>query len=194
MRLISSAEHRTSTWSGGTTTELAIFPSSSSYAARDFEWRLSTAVVTVAKSTFTSLPGYRRLLMVLEGQMKLEHAGQHEVTLLPFEQDSFSGGCLTSCTGTGRDLNLMLAAGWQGSLRAIHLADNDATCVKGLIPHAAEALYCLKGQARILLPDNSALLLREGGLLLQQPEKLLPQIDLVAPGPVDLIHARIWRG
>ena len=121
MNIITSGQHRTSTWSGGTTTELAMFPPCASYTARDFAWRLSTAVVTAPESTFTSLPGYHRLLMVLEGKMKLEHAGHHQVTLLPFEQDSFSGSWLTRCTGTGRDFNLMLADGWQGSLQAMRL-------------------------------------------------------------------------
>lgn len=195
MNIIPSGQHRTSTWSGGTTTELAIYPPSASYAARDFAWRLSTATVTVAESAFTSLPGFHRLLMVLEGEMYLEHEGYHQVTLLPFEQDSFSGSWLTHCAGTGRDFNLMLAEGWRGRLQAISLAGQDSIPASELMPDAVEALYCLSGQVLInLLLDGRELLLGEGDLLLVKAGQLASQkILITADSYTELIRASIWR-
>lgn len=38
-------DYAVSRWSGGTTTQLAIFPPGASYADRDFLWRVSSAAV-----------------------------------------------------------------------------------------------------------------------------------------------------
>ena len=54
-------------WSGGETSEYAIYPESAKYIDRDFIWRLSSASVDVEESVFTKLPDYDRILMVLEG-------------------------------------------------------------------------------------------------------------------------------
>ncbi|MDR1705524.1 MAG: HutD family protein [Clostridiales bacterium] len=60
-----------STWTGGTTTELAVYPKESVYADRNFSVRVSTATVELEKSVFTALPGFTRLIMPLSGNMKL---------------------------------------------------------------------------------------------------------------------------
>ena len=193
MNIFRSDQHRTSTWSGGTTTELAVFPASASYAARDFEWRMSTAVVNAGESTFTALPGYRRLLMVLDGQMQLTHEDHHQVTLLPFEQDSFSGSWLTCCSGTGRDFNLMLAAGWQGSLQAIDLVGQESVPASEVLPDAVEALYCFSGQVKVVLPDGRELLLGEGDLLLLDGQPASQQLQIIGHCSARLIRAIIWR-
>ena len=50
------ADYLTPLWSGGTTTQIAIFPSDTPYSTRDFLWRVSSAVVTDEKSIFTPPP------------------------------------------------------------------------------------------------------------------------------------------
>jgi environmental stress-induced protein Ves len=198
-RLIPPAAQRTSAWSGGTTTELAIFPPTAKYPERDFRWRLSTAVVTVPESTFTSLPAYHRLLMVLTGEMRLEHAGQHSVTLHPFEQDSFSGAWQTRCTGTGRDFNLMLAAGWQGELEPIRRQPDSSVAVVAPRPGATEAFYCVNGQALLRLAGGDQLIMSAGDFVLLEPESIADtavppgQLAVSSTGGADLIRATIWR-
>ena len=44
-RHLTAADYRSSRWSGGTTTELAIAPAGADYGARDFLWRVSSATV-----------------------------------------------------------------------------------------------------------------------------------------------------
>ena len=56
-----------SSWSGGTTTQLAIEPENAEYKDRDFLWRVSSATVALEESVFTPLPDYERLIMTLEG-------------------------------------------------------------------------------------------------------------------------------
>ncbi len=191
--LVRADDLHATTWSGGTTTELAIFPPGASYASRDFQWRLSTAVVTASESTFTSLPGYHRLLMVLSGEMHLKHAGQHQATLRPFEQDSFSGGWTTHCAGTGRDFNLMLGAGWRGSLQAIRMDEDGAISLEPAASDATEAFYCVSGQARIVLPGELRLLLGTGDFMILQQGLCNSRLRVSSHAePTDLVRARIW--
>ena len=49
-------------WSGGQTTELLVEPDSSSLAKRDFDFRLSTATVTMNTVEFSDFTGYQRIL------------------------------------------------------------------------------------------------------------------------------------
>ena len=50
--LLTETQYRNSRWTGGTTTELAIFPETSSYMDRNFIWRLSSAVIDTEESAF----------------------------------------------------------------------------------------------------------------------------------------------
>lgn len=122
--IIKKDSHLTSQWSGGTTTELAIYPKDSTYSNRDFLWRLSSANVELLNSDFTLLPDYNRILMVLEGSLELIHENQYTKTLNTFEQDSFSGGWITHSVGSVIDFNLMLGANAFGKLDAINIAPN----------------------------------------------------------------------
>ena len=72
-----------SDWSGGITAQLLIFPEKSKYELRNFLWRISSASVKNEKSVFTVLPAFKRILMVMEGNVLLEHAGFHTIQLGP---------------------------------------------------------------------------------------------------------------
>ncbi|MEO9534049.1 MAG: HutD family protein [Crocinitomicaceae bacterium] len=111
-------------WSGGTTTELFIYPEGAEYADLNFHFRLSTATVEVEESTFTSLPGVNRTLMVLYGQMDLIHEAQHKTSLLPFEQDEFKGDWITHSAGKCVDFNLMCRGKTSGELTGFALKKN----------------------------------------------------------------------
>lgn len=115
-RIIRKKNQLKTLWSGGSTTQLAIYPEDADYGKRNFTWRVSTAKVEVEKSEFTSLPGISRIIMPLEGTLHLMHEGHHEAFLKPFEQDTFSGDWKTTCIGKATDFNLMLAEG-EGFLR-----------------------------------------------------------------------------
>lgn len=121
---IRSQQLVTSTWSGGTTTQLAIFPEHADYSKRDFDWRLSTATVDVDESAFTSLPGVQRFIMSLSGPFTLIHENHHEITLKPFEVDCFKGDWSTTSKGKITDFNLMIQGDYEGHLEAITIPEN----------------------------------------------------------------------
>lgn len=108
---IAASEQSVSRWSGGTTTQLAIYPAQAVYAERDFIWRLSSAVVELPESDFTLLPDYDRILMILDGELELSHDGGEMYTLHALEQTSFDGASHTFSRGQVTDFNLMMRKG-----------------------------------------------------------------------------------
>lgn len=123
-RIIKPEEYETGVWSGGTTTQLAIYPPGASYADRNFIFRLSSATVDTEQSEFTHLPDYDRWLMIFEGSARLVHSSEREVTINPYEYDAFDGGISTVSFGRVTDYNLMLRKGGTGSMKAIGLDEN----------------------------------------------------------------------
>ena len=104
-----------SSWSGGTTTEITIYPEGASYAARDFIFRISTASVEIEESDFTALEGFFRAIASLEGELLLSHTlhcGEIKKRILPLDTvHFFDGGIPTHCVGKARDLNLITKLG-----------------------------------------------------------------------------------
>jgi len=105
-------------WSGGSTTEYFIYPPGADYAARNFDLRISRAEVELARSEFTSLPGYTRLLMPLDAPLRLVYQDQGEVSLKPSEATVFDGGWHTTSYGVCTDIGLMFSPAYQGRMEA----------------------------------------------------------------------------
>lgn len=113
---LTAADYSNSFWSGGTTTELFLYPENGSYAARDFRLRISSATVDLEESDFTPLAGVERYITPLEGGFTLNHPGSSPVVLpvlaTPYR---FWGDVPTHCVGKATDFNLMLK-GCQGRM------------------------------------------------------------------------------
>lgn len=114
-----AADYAVSRWSGGSTTQLYIFPHGADYARRDFAFRLSSATVECDFSQFTALPDVQREIMMLDGEIDLCVDG--EVTHLgQYDKHSFSGGSDTTSTGKAIDFNLMLI-GAKGTIKPLEI-------------------------------------------------------------------------
>lgn len=118
-------------WSGGTTTELLIFPKGSLYAERTFGFRISTATIEVESSDFTSLPQYNRLLTVLEGNLEIIHEGRYMRRLSRFENDAFHGSWKTSSRGKARDLNVIYSDAFRLDFSHINTGEEPRTISPG---------------------------------------------------------------
>ncbi|OMP30865.1 HutD family protein [Mangrovimonas sp. DI 80] len=141
-------------WSGGSTTELCIFPPEASYQAMDFDFRLSTATVDVETSEFTRLPGISRQLMVLEGNVTLEHQNHHSVTLNEGDIDCFDGDWTTTSYGTCTDFNLMTSKDIKGKLTALDLKLYKRTNLEIDKTASFFGLYLYKGSLSIFFEDQ----------------------------------------
>jgi environmental stress-induced protein Ves len=105
--LIKSEKFQVKNWSGGTTTELYIYPSNSVFQERLFDFRLSKATIEIEHSQFTPLPGINRTLLILEGETLLVHKNHHSKKLAKFDTDNFKGDWETNSIGACTDFNLM---------------------------------------------------------------------------------------
>lgn len=146
--LVPKSLYRTTQWSGGRTTELLIFPSTSKYSDRNFHWRISSATIEVEESEFTHLPNIARHIMIIEGRITLQHQHKYEKFLEPFDQDFFMGDWDTKSLGKATDFNLMLAEGYTGSLSALSLkaaTEIDIILDKNKNTSFTQVFYVVKG-------------------------------------------------
>ena len=121
IKIIKKDKLSTSKWSGGTTTQLYIYPEDELYENRNFIFRISSAKVDLEESTFTKLPNIKRRIMILDGKLKLIHENHHSVTLEKFQQDTFYGHWNTKSYGKVIDFNLMLNENADGFIEHINL-------------------------------------------------------------------------
>ena len=147
MHIIPKSEQKTTAWSGGTTTELLIYPENAEYALRNFNFRLSTATVEIQTSTFTPLPGIKRTLMVLDGEMELIHQGHHRTTLTSLMTDTFEGDWNTTSIGKCTDFNLMCRGNTKGTLIGYYIPKE--TTQELLLDSVSNFLYLSQGAIEI---------------------------------------------
>ena len=191
---LTEKDYAVSRWSGGTTTQIALFPPESSYAGRDFLWRVSSAVVEDGESAFTPLPDYDRHLMLLEGSLLLRHDGGEPLPLDPYQPHAFDGGAETVSAGRCRDFNLMLRKGkCRGELRPLRFPEAGEASIPLPAPadgleHAALLLYCARGSGwaaldagRVPLAAGACVIASGGGVL-----------RLGFQGPGDAVAAAVW--
>src|SRR3989344_2980024 len=100
------AEQPVNNWTGGITRQLAIFPFNADLAERNFIFRISTATVETERSAFSKFAGFQRILMILEGELKIDHKEHHIKELSPFETDIFDGSWETTAEGKVVDFNV----------------------------------------------------------------------------------------
>ena len=180
IKLVRKEEQSVGTWTGGTTTQLAIWPPEPDYIHRNFLWRISTARVDSEESVFTPLPGFHRQLMILEGEVRLNHQGRCEVSLGAFDQNEFEGGWTTTARGRCVDFNLMTAVECKGQLTALQSAQGK-TVFDLFVPmeekaffQIAEAVYCLRPGVRVRVQEGKE---RSFEALLGQGDFLLLQLS-----------------
>ena len=153
---IDASAQAVSLWSGGTTTQLAIWPPEALYADRDFLWRLSSAVVELPESDFTPLPDYRRILMILDGRLELSHDGGPVIVLNELEQNTFDGASHTISRGQVTDFNLMMRKGrCDGRVEAQVLSCGECWDRKEVLSREEswQLIYCYQGQLSVTVEN-----------------------------------------
>ncbi len=148
----------TSKWSGGSTTQLYIFPSGATYADRNFDLRISSAIVEVEQSTFTSLPGIQRKLMILEGEIRITHQGQYTKLLKPFDVDTFSGDWKTTSLGRCTDFNVMTSGIHQSEFYQVAIWANSWYVLKPKETCRTLFLYATHDRLHIQLANENYIL------------------------------------
>ena len=153
-------------WPGGTTTQLAIFPRDASYTDRNFQFRLSTSEVSVEESVFTFLPGVSRVLLVLDGEIRLHHPGRYAKVLKKFDSDNFMGDWQTRSSGKGTDFNLMTTVSSHGHLEGMVIKKGSSRNIELSETHDVVAIYSYKGEFTVDIADHKVLLSAGDNLLI----------------------------
>lgn len=182
-KIVRKHDLTTSEWSGGTTTQLAIWPENAIYAKRNFTWRVSSARVEAETSEFTSLPGVARCLMILDGTLWLKHEDHYETTLERFAQDNFSGDWKTISRGRVTDFNLMTTSG-EGRVQIVETPSLSTRKIKFMpVIHGwqmvSEVFYFLDGNMAVSLPDNTSTDIKAGDVLIvhRQNTSHVPHVE-----------------
>lgn len=178
IKIIKKEDLNTNEWSGGTTTQLYIYPENSSYKERNFLFRVSTATVDIEESHFTKLPGISRCIMPLNGEMILSHKGHHNISLKEYEIDSFEGDWDTISKGKVKDFNLMTNKGTEGSLDSCILYAKDEYSTERLDKESVATIYIQKGEIKIEV-NNEKILLSEGDFVIFHKEGDKPSDNII---------------
>lgn len=120
--ILKKENYITSDWSGGSTQQIFIYPENSTLSERNFEFRISSAIVNVDESVFSDFIGYDRIISSLEGEIELTHYEKEKIKsikLKPFMQDIFSGSIKTKCIGRCRDFNIIYKEDLESELRTL---------------------------------------------------------------------------
>ncbi len=194
VKKISEKEKVVSVWSGGTTSQLYISPENSVFADRNFDFRISSAVIEVEESDFTPMPGFSRILMVLEGELEIFHEGHYSKVLKQFEIDEFSGDWKTSSKGKVVDFNLIMGEGISGEMKYISLKKEDNIlkinfCGGRLQSARTIGYYLISGGIQINL-NQKEYELEKGEMILIEELDDIDKMKIIGFG--ELIEILIW--
>lgn len=183
-----ASDQITNNWSGGTTTQLAIYPKDADYKKRNFLFRISTASVESEESVFTKLPGVSRKLMILDGEIKIEHKDHYSKTIKKFEQDEFSGDWETKSYGKAIDFNLMTTAEVTGDIEAITLVDSKTFILNKLVNCYGFHIY--SGSIELFI-NNKTFEVNTGDIIMMFPEDSETEIKILPAIKSELIKSEI---
>lgn len=148
--IVTADRMKVSSWSGGKTAEMFIYPPGASYSLRNLRFRVSSATVDADSSVFTSLPGINRFLTVINGNMELV-SDNVNMSVRPYEPVNFDGGAHTVSCGKCVDFNLMLKD-CKGSMSAVECAGKMQV---ELDSNAYTMLYCAAAELSVSVGSES---------------------------------------
>jgi len=185
---IKASDLETKSWSGGTTTQLAIYPKDAEYKQHTFLFRISTASVECEESTFTKLPGISRKLMILSGEINIEHKDRYSKVLKKFEQDKFSGDWNTKSYGKAIDFNLMTTGNVTGEIEAISLKQSKNLNLKS--DFDCYGFYVYNGKSKLQI-NSEIYSLSKGDFITIHSEKSDCELKIMIESLCEVILTKI---
>ncbi len=183
IRFIYFNEMPSSSWSGGSTTQVCIFPEGAELKERDFVFRISTATIECPESQFSDFSGYERILFSLDGIFRLSNAQGKDVVLKPGEKYHFSGSDKIISRGEGQDFNLIFRKGVQACAEYRLMTTEEIYLEK-------DVFHCIfpvsQGSDLVITLGDERL---SGGVLIKKPGPGSLKISLSGQG--SFIHSRI---
>ncbi len=132
MKTLTETDFLISKWSGGTSTQLFISPEGATVTDRNFDWRISSALVEAEESDFTLFEGYERILIPLKGKLEMEHQtpnGTIQQNVGEFELARFSGSWPTKAKGKVMDFNVIFKPNYHTKVQVTHFSEEEEVFV-----------------------------------------------------------------
>lgn len=192
MEIIRKEDLTTSQWSGGSTTQLYIYPKHALYQKLDFDFRLSSARVEVEASTFTKLAGISRYIMILKGETFLTHQQRDTIHLKKFDIDYFEGNWDTTSRGMVTDYNLMLNQNHEGHLSHLSLNKGQTHQIETTFKAGFLIIYLFQGQLSIS-EKGQDYKIKEKDTMAFNPDEFKTKMAIKALTATDLIISEIKR-
>jgi environmental stress-induced protein Ves len=190
INLTKKEQLQTTEWQGGTTTQLVIYPKEAIYKNLDFIFRISTATIDVEQSTFTGLPNVSRIIMVLNGELTIQHKNQYTKQLKKFDTDIFSGDWETMSIGKVTDFNVMTRGSAKATASGFSLTKKSE---KEIALNADfVAVYVPSGEVVIEQPSFEKVNVKQGDIVLISKEKVNEKFTLLAQQAADIALAEIY--
>ncbi len=194
VKLLKENDFITTNWSGGITKQLFIFPEDSRYKERDFKIRISTAKVQNEESIFTKLEDVHRIILLLEGEMKLTFNKNTEVYLNRYDYCEFEGAWETVSKGKATDFNLMLREEYKGELDIIKnlkegnllLTGANETDMYFIYPDMGNIMLYTGGTGYAMNAGNMAV------IQLECREETPLHVKAVDKSPSNIVLAHVW--
>jgi environmental stress-induced protein Ves len=172
IKLIEKHQFQTSSWSGGTTTQLYISPPHATYTECNFDFRVSSAEVELDESTFTTLPGIDRKLMILAGEINITHNEHDSKHLKQYDIDAFKGDWHTTAIGRCTDFNVMTKGNLESGLSHIRLTCTDRKEIQLAATCTTICIYVISGSFEIEINENNYDIAPENLMVIEKPSVL----------------------
>lgn len=181
--LIKKEDVITSKWAGGESRQYFIYPDGSSYADRNFSFRLSMAEsYSEEEAKYSNLENYTRHLIMLEGTAHVFHKNHYDLVMEPYNNiDVFDGGWESSASGKVTDFNMMLSKNCHGRMTVV---ENDSVlknelCAEHNKTFDFNAFYCGEGKAVFEVSTGEKVELSEGDMAILESVGSEELIDVV---------------
>lgn len=178
-------------WSGGTSTQLFIYPEVANYLQRNFLFRISSAKVKAEESTFTKLSGVSRIIMILDGELKIVHATKYTKVLKKFDTDNFDGSWNTKGVGVCTDFNLMSTGNCKGNLQSIVLNSSQNFKKTLFTKENFTGYYLLAGEVELYVSDKKYILHPNDFILLEK-EDITEELKINPVQYSELVEVEIY--
>jgi hypothetical protein len=192
IEIIKKDQQKESVWSGGRTNQIYIHPYNSTLQDRDFDFRISSAIVEVEDSEFTSFVGYDRSLMVLNGELEIVHENHYSKKLNQFEVDYFSGDWKTTSNGKITDFNLIFKRGLKGELN--YLTFNGDQIISKDVSNLPNKLgyFVISGELKVEI-NNSEYKVQIGELVMIEKSDNLSEKLIYFEGNCEVVELLIFN-
>lgn len=186
----------TSKWAGGESSQYFIYPLNSSYADRNFSFRLSMAEsYSEEEAKYSNLENYTRHLIMLEGKAHVFHKDHYDLLMEPYKHiDVFDGGWESSASGKVTDFNMMLSKDFHGKMTVV---ENDGIlknefCREYNKTFDFNAFYCGKGEAVFEVSTGEKIEISEGDMAILENMENDVEINVVLKDSklvrMDILH------